>query len=133
MSYVAVKGGASAIRAAHRLLKRQGRGNLGLPEIHPEQLNEQMSLGIYRIMSEASLYDRELAAIAMKQAQGDIIEAVFLLRAYRTTLPRFFNSEPMDLEAMQVRRRISSAFKDLPGGAKTGIYIRLYTSAYWFS
>ena len=40
-------------------------------------------------MGEGSLYDRELAALAIKQAQGDLVEAAFLLRAYRTTLPRF--------------------------------------------
>ncbi len=40
-------------------------------------------------MSEGSLYDRELAALAIKQARGDLVEAIFLLRAYRTTLPRF--------------------------------------------
>ena len=40
-------------------------------------------------MAEASLYDRTLAALAMRQARGDMIEAIFILRAYRTTLPRF--------------------------------------------
>ena len=40
-------------------------------------------------MAEGSLYDRELAALAIKQARGDLIEAIFLVRAYRTTLPRF--------------------------------------------
>jgi alpha-D-ribose 1-methylphosphonate 5-triphosphate synthase subunit PhnI len=71
-------------------------------------------------MSEGSLYDRELAALAIKQARGDLIEAVFLLRAYRTTLPRFGVSEPMDTGEMTIRRRISAAFKDLPGGQVLG-------------
>ena len=39
-------------------------------------------------MAEGSLYDPELAALAIKQARGDLVEAVFLLRAYRATLPR---------------------------------------------
>ena len=47
-------------------------------------------------MSEGSLYDRELAALAIKQARGDLIEAIFLVRAYRTTLPRFGASEPVE-------------------------------------
>ena len=47
-------------------------------------------------MTEGSLYDRELAALAIKQARGDLIEAIFLLRAFRTTLPRFGASEPVD-------------------------------------
>ena len=71
-------------------------------------------------MGEGSLYDRELAALAVKQAQGDLIEAAFLLRAYRTTLPRFAHSLPVDTAAMQIRRRISAMFKDLPGGQVLG-------------
>ena len=47
-------------------------------------------------MSEGSLYDPDLAALALKQARGDAIEAIFLVRAYRTTLPRFGYSEPID-------------------------------------
>ena len=71
-------------------------------------------------MGEGSLYDRELAALAVKQAQGDLIEAAFLLRAYRTTLPRFAHSLPIDTAAMLIRRRISAVFKDLPGGQVLG-------------
>jgi alpha-D-ribose 1-methylphosphonate 5-triphosphate synthase subunit PhnI len=71
-------------------------------------------------MAEGSLYDRELAALAVKQARGDLIEAIFLLRAFRATLPRFGATEPVDTAAMQVRRRISATFKDLPGGQLLG-------------
>ncbi len=71
-------------------------------------------------MGEGSLYDRELAALAVKQAQGDLIEAAFLLRAYRTTLPRFAHSRPVDTAAMRIERRISAVFKDLPGGQVLG-------------
>ena len=71
-------------------------------------------------MTEGSLYDRELAALAMKQARGDMIEAIFLVRAFRATLPRFGATEPVDTGAMQVRRRISSTFKDIPGGQILG-------------
>jgi alpha-D-ribose 1-methylphosphonate 5-triphosphate synthase subunit PhnI len=71
-------------------------------------------------MVEGSLYDRELAALAIKQARGDLIEAIFLLRAFRATLPRFGATEPLDTAAMQVQRRISSTFKDVPGGQILG-------------
>ena len=71
-------------------------------------------------MTEGSLYDRDLAALAIKQAQGDLMEAIFLLRAYRTTLTRFGESLPIDTSAMAVRRRISAAYKDLPGGQVLG-------------
>ena len=71
-------------------------------------------------MNEGSLYDRPLAALAIKQAQGDLIEAAFLLRAYRTTLPRFGYGEPLDTARMAIRRRISATYKDLPGGQVLG-------------
>jgi alpha-D-ribose 1-methylphosphonate 5-triphosphate synthase subunit PhnI len=118
--YVAVKGGERAIGNAHRLLADQRRGDRDVPEISPDQIDGQLSLGVDRVMSEGSLYDRRLAALAIKQARGDLIEAIFLIRAYRTTLPRFGFSEPLDTAAMLVRRRISATFKDLPGGQVLG-------------
>src|SRR5262245_56564790 len=71
-------------------------------------------------MIEGSLYDRELAALAIKQARGDLIEAIFLARAYRTTLPRFGATRPLDTGAMTIRRRVSATFKDIPGGQILG-------------
>ena len=71
-------------------------------------------------MAEGSLYDRDLAALAIKQARGDLIEAIFLMRAYRTTLPRFAFSKPIKTAEMDVSRRISATFKDLPGGQILG-------------
>ena len=44
-------------------------------------------------MTEGGVADRELAALALKQASGDNVEAIFLLRAWRTTVPRFTASE----------------------------------------
>ncbi len=91
-----------------------------VPELSLAQISEQLSLGVDRVMTEGSLYDRELAALAIKQARGDLIEAIFLVRAFRATLPRFGVTEPVDTGAMQVRRRISATFKDLPGGQMLG-------------
>jgi alpha-D-ribose 1-methylphosphonate 5-triphosphate synthase subunit PhnI len=79
-----------------------------------------MTLAVNRVMAEGSLFDPDLAALAIKQARGDLIEAVFLIRAYRTTLPRLAASNPVDTAAMQVDRRISATFKDLPGGQMLG-------------
>ena len=86
--YVAVKGGETAIRNAHALSADKRRGDRAVPEISPEQIDEQLGLAVDRVMSEGSLYDRRIAALAIKQARGDLIEAIFLTRAYRTTLPR---------------------------------------------
>ncbi|MEM9988798.1 MAG: carbon-phosphorus lyase complex subunit PhnI, partial [Pseudomonadota bacterium] len=46
--------------------------------------------------------------------------AIFMIRAYRTTLPRFGMTEAIDTVSMSVRRRVSAAFKDLPGGQVLG-------------
>jgi alpha-D-ribose 1-methylphosphonate 5-triphosphate synthase subunit PhnI len=118
--YVAVKGGERAVENAHRLMAHERRGDVTVPELTLPQISEQLSLGVDRVMTEGSLYDRELAALALKQARGDMIEAIFLLRAFRATLPRFGASEPVDTGAMQVRRRVSSTFKDVPGGQVLG-------------
>ena len=118
--YVAVKGGERAIENAHRLLAHERRGDRGVAEVTLDQISGQLSLGVDRVMSEGSLYDRELAALAIKQARGDMIEAIFLVRAFRATLPRFGATEPVDTGEMTVRRRISSTFKDIPGGQILG-------------
>ena len=118
--YVAVKGGERAIENAHALLAAARRGDLSVPELGTDQISEQLALAVDRVMSEGSLYDRELAALAIKQARGDLIEAIFLVRAYRTTLPRFGAAAPVDTAAMDIRRRISATFKDLPGGQVLG-------------
>ena len=118
--YVAVKGGERAIENAHRLLARERRGDPGVPDLSLSQISEQLTLAVDRVMTEGSLYDRELAALAIKQARGDLIEAIFLLRAFRATLPRFGATEPLDTAKMQVRRRVSSTFKDIPGGQILG-------------
>src|SRR5262249_36281539 len=91
-----------------------------VPELTTAQIREQLTLAVNRAMCEGSVYDPDLAALAIKQARGDLIEAIFLLRAYRTTLPRFSASVPIDTSSMEVRRRISATFKDLPGGQILG-------------
>ena len=118
--YVAVKGGEAAILATHDLVAEARRGDAGVPEISVAQIREQQGLACARVMNEGSLYEPDLAALALKQAQGDAIEAAFLMRAYRTTLPRFGSSEPVDTARMAIRRRVSATYKDLPGGQVRG-------------
>ena len=118
--YVAVKGGERAIDNAHRLLAEARRGDPGVPELSLAQIEQQLALAVDRVMTEGSLHDRELAALAVKQSRGDLIEAIFLLRAYRTTLPRLGVSLPLDTTAMVVHRRVSAIFKDVPGGQILG-------------
>ncbi len=118
--YVAVKGGEKAIDNAHQLLAEQRRGDRGVTELSVQQIMQQLKLAVARVMTEGSLYDPQLAALAIKQASGDLVEAIFLLRAYRTTLPRLGESVPVETEQMLIARRISATYKDLPGGQVLG-------------
>ncbi|MGF1762668.1 carbon-phosphorus lyase complex subunit PhnI [Aliivibrio kagoshimensis] len=116
--YVAVKGGEKAIQAAHRLQEQKRRGTGS--ELTVEHIEQQLSNSVDRVMTEGGIFDTQLAALAIKQASGDLVEAIFLLRAYRTTLSRFATSNPVDTSTMEIERRISATFKDLPGGQVLG-------------
>ncbi|HHC29362.1 MAG TPA: carbon-phosphorus lyase complex subunit PhnI, partial [Rhodobacterales bacterium] len=118
--YVAVKGGERAIDNAHEWLAEVRRGDVSVAELSIAQIREQLALAVDRVMAEGSLYDPDLAALAIKQARGDLIEAVFLIRAYRTTLPRIGHAAPVETTAMACDRRISATFKDVPGGQVLG-------------
>jgi len=118
--YVAVKGGERAILGSYALLSEQRRGDPAIPELSLEQIKQQLRLAVDRVMTEGSVYDPDLAALALKQAAGDAVEAIFLLRAYRTTLPRFGYTRAIDTADMKLWRRISATFKDLPGGQLLG-------------
>lgn len=119
MGYVAVRGGETAIQNADAfaLFRRAGTATEFLDTA---QIREQLHMAVDRVMGEGSLYAPDLAALAFKQAAGDTFEAAFILRAYRTTLPRAGYSNPIDTRQMRVIRRISAAFKDIPGGQILG-------------
>ena len=118
--YVAVKGGEKAIANAHALLAQRGRGQESAARIDYEQVRDQMGVLVSRVMAEGSLYDPDLAAKALLQAQGDVLEAVTLLRSYRTTLPRFGITLAIDTADLPPERRVSATFKDIPGGQQLG-------------
>lgn len=118
MGYVAVRGGGVAIEESLKLLefKRTTSGSA----VSTAQIQAAFPDALDQIMGESSLYAPELAALAFKQASGSIEEAVFLLRAFRSTLERPFVSRTIDTASMSVDRRISAAFKDVPGGQVLG-------------
>ncbi|WP_330983711.1 MULTISPECIES: carbon-phosphorus lyase complex subunit PhnI [Enterobacterales] len=118
--YVAVKGGEKAIEAAHALQESKRRGDPTLAELSVAQIEQQLNLAVDRVMTEGGIADRELAALALKQASGDNVEAIFLLRAYRTTLAKLAVSEPLNTAEMRLERRISAVYKDVPGGQLLG-------------
>ncbi|CAK7044138.1 carbon-phosphorus lyase complex subunit PhnI [Phascolarctobacterium sp.] len=118
MAYVAVSGGQEAIEESIRLLHCL-RGST-FKELDIEAIEKKLSLLVDRVMSEAGLYAPVYAALALKQAEGSIEEAVFLLRAYRSTLSRNYYTLPASGADMRAVRRISAAFKDIQGGQILG-------------
>lgn len=119
MGYVAVKAGEDVIRKSEQLFEK-GRIEGEEPNVTVEQVESQLGRLISQVMSEGGLYAPKLAARAIKQAQGDAAEASFLLRAYRSTLERFDETVPADPDRMFATRRVSPAYKDVPGGQVLG-------------
>jgi len=119
MGYVAVKGGTEAIHNASELAEfYRVKGNTTPIDI--AQVRSQMRLAIDKVMGEGGIYAPEYAAIALKQSEGDVFEAAFILRAFRTTLQRNYYSDIINTREMFVRRKISSSFREIPGGQILG-------------
>jgi alpha-D-ribose 1-methylphosphonate 5-triphosphate synthase subunit PhnI len=118
MAYVAVKGGEQAIGNAIELLKLSRCD--GARSLETDVIVTRMKQLVDRVMCEAGFYAPAYAALALKQSEGSMEEAVFLMRAYRSTLSRPHTSLPIDCRDMRLTRRISSAFKDIPQGQILG-------------
>lgn len=114
MGYAAARGGLKAIEAAERLVARErilGESSW----LESRQMIEKLRLAVDRVMGEGGLWDEHLAASALRQAEGDPIEAAHLLRSFRSTLPRLAYTTPIDVDDMVVLRRIVPAFRNPPG------------------
>lgn len=119
MGYVAVKGGTDAIHNAEELVEYY-RVREQTPPLSVPQVMTQQRLGIDKVMGEGGLYAPEYAAIALKQTEGDVFEAAFMLRAFITTMERRYYSETIDTREMFIRRKISASFREIPGGQILG-------------
>lgn len=117
MTYVAVRGGEQAIQQAEALYRSL---NQPFDDGLVYAIERHLPYLLDRVMGEGSLYAPELAALAIAQSGGDLYEAVLLLRAYRSTLPRLTYAEPITDQKTMTVRRISAAFKDIPGGQILG-------------
>lgn len=115
--YVAAKGGEEAIQRAEGFYRAL---NGPITPALVAQIRESLPYLVDRVMGEASLYAPDLAALALAQTGGDLYEAVLLLRAYRSTQPRIAYAAPVTAGEMLTVRRISAAFKDIPGGQVLG-------------
>jgi len=114
MSYAGTnKGGTEAIVAAERLvLERRAQLDSGLTA---DTVIASFPLAIDRIMGEGGLWDEATAAAAFLQANGDITEAVHLIRAHRSTLPRLAFSHPLNPREVQILRRVVSTQRQPDG------------------
>lgn len=117
MAYVATKGGEHAIQESEKLF-HELKSSVNKQVVNT--ILETMPYLVDRVMGEGSLYAPELAALAIAQAGGDVYEAVLLMRAYRSTQPRVAYAQPLSVDNMVTVRRISAAFKDIPGGQILG-------------
>lgn len=117
MAYVATKGGEKAIQASEALYHHL-KGEVTIELV--QQIMDTMPYLVDRVMGEGSLYEPQLAALAIAQSGGDLYEAVLLIRAYRSTQPRIAYAKPLQVEDMITVRRISASFKDIPGGQVLG-------------
>ncbi|MGW3954490.1 carbon-phosphorus lyase complex subunit PhnI [Streptomyces sp. NPDC004752] len=114
MGYSGIRGGLEAILAAEDLV-RHARDHAPAPWASTEQITARFRLAVDQVMGEGSLYHEPTAAAALRQAEGDLLEAAHLVRAHRSTLPRLAVSEPVDPDEMTVLRRIVPAVSQ-PGG-----------------
>lgn len=119
MGYVAVAGGTEAILKVEELLKHFRLKGASEP-VSVKQIRDQLRLAVDKVMGEGSLYAPTYAALALKQAEGDTIEASFIIRAYRSTQPRRYYSLICETAEMEIIRRISATFQDVPGGQILG-------------
>ncbi|MHB1174598.1 MAG: carbon-phosphorus lyase complex subunit PhnI [Sulfuriferula sp.] len=124
MSYVAIKGGGRAIAGAaavtEYLRTEEGLDNPAAAPLAIDAILHQLRHLVDRVVSEGGVYHPQFAALAIKQSLGDTLEAAFALRAWRSTRPRLSATPPLDTSRMRLIRRISSAFKDIPGGQMLG-------------
>jgi alpha-D-ribose 1-methylphosphonate 5-triphosphate synthase subunit PhnI len=108
-----------AIAAAEELVRRS-RLQAEASWLELDQVTERLRYLNDRVMGEGGLWAPQLAARAIRQAEGDVIEAAHLLRAHRSTLPRLCELLPVDADEMVPLRRIVPAFREVPGPQMLG-------------
>lgn len=114
MGYAGARGGLNAILAAENLVRAK-RDHAPGPWVSTTQVASRFRLAVDRVMGEGGLFHEPTAAAALRQAEGDTIEATHLVRTHRSTLPRLAVSEPVDPDEMVVLRRIVPAFREPDG------------------
>lgn len=115
--YVAARGGEQAILNAEQLFHSL-KSTFNADDVR--RVESTMPYLIDKVMGEGSLYAPELAALAILYTGGDLYESVLMLRAFRSTQPRIAYAKTLVQDDWLTVRRISAAFKDIPGGQILG-------------
>ena len=118
MAYVAVKGGTEAIEESIKRLTYERIQSQELLEI--KTIMATMRGMVDQVMSESSLYSEFLAALAIKQSEGNMEEAVFFYVHIVQLCRGLYYTRVVETDTMAVERRISASFKDIPGGQILG-------------
>jgi alpha-D-ribose 1-methylphosphonate 5-triphosphate synthase subunit PhnI len=114
MGYAAARGGLDAILAAEELVRRKRTEGPSGP-LSVGTVTDRLRLAVDRVMGEAGLWAPELAARAIRQAEGDVVEAAHLLRAYRSTRSRLARPVTVHADELEILRRIVPAYRVPPG------------------
>ncbi len=117
MAYYAIKGGEEAIKNSLNFYSDIVNKSDVLDD---NDLIEGLTFSIDKVISEGSLYSKKLASKAIKRSAGDLLNASFFLRAHRSSCQRIGICKTIDVNDMRLKRRISSAFKDIEGGQLLG-------------
>lgn len=115
MGFVAIKGGEEAIANSLSFYEE-----ILDQTIDEEEIERSLRYAVDKVISEGSLYSTKLSSMAIKKAGGDLLNASFFLRAYRSSCARAGIAKTIYTDGMRVLRRISSAFKDIKGGQILG-------------
>ena len=105
MTSAAEQANARAIANASRLV-RDLRDHDGSAPLQTNQVTGRLRLAVDRVAGEGMLWAPELAAAAIRQAEGDSVEAAHLLRAHRLTLPQWGSTVAAATDDMWLLRRI---------------------------
>jgi alpha-D-ribose 1-methylphosphonate 5-triphosphate synthase subunit PhnI len=114
MGYAAARGGLDAILAAEDLVRRK-RMEGPSASLAVDQITDRLRLAVDRVMGEAGLWAPDLAARALRQAEGDVVEAAHLLRAFRSTRRRLARPLTVHADEIEILRRIVPAYRVPPG------------------
>lgn len=109
--YASLEGSGAAIDNARRLAEDE-RAQAGV-------VASERSLAVQQVCAESGIWAPDAAVRALEQSSGDSSRAVALVRVWAATLP-YLDAAPVSEDDIELTRRLSAAFADIPGGQWLG-------------